>query len=560
MEFKHTWVDRLVPSWCNHCGSAMGGFMAAEVRCSSCEYLCHKGCEDKVVISCRNPQPATVPAKKLSEIETTKPVDKEGFHMFDYATYTVPTYCNWCRQLLVGVSNQGLSCVRCGLCLHEVCLAPFGHQKTCRTAFVTDEGEHKDHHHWVEGNCWVNCSVCSKSLVEPQFLWGVTCAWCKVGVHNHEKADFDKKEPFCNFGKFKQFVVPPSHFILQKDGTFQVKKTDNLKPLLVFINKKSGGQQGSGLIAALQKNLNPLQVFDLSDGGPKKGLEMFRHIPNCIILACGGDGTVGWVLNVLDTTNLPVNPPVAVLPLGTGNDLARTLQFGPGYEGESIEKIIEDLLTAHVMKLDRWEFQIAVKDLKAGTFPPLAISQQHSVINNYFSIGVDAQVALRFHLEREANPDKFKSRTGNKLMYGQFGMEVYMQNVPQLVDVITMEIDGKPYEIPKDLQGIMVINLPNYAGGSNLWGNTPDKPISINDKKLEIVGVQSAFHMGQCKTGLASAIQICQCSSISFNWIKDSGISVQVDGEPWLQDPCKIHIQLLNQANMLCAKDTILIP
>jgi len=480
--------------------------------------------------------------------------------MFDYATYTVPTYCNWCRQLLVGVSNQGLSCVRCGLCLHEVCLAPFGHQKTCRKAYVTDESDNKNLHHWVEGNCYCNCAVCNKSLVEPQFLWGVTCAWCKVGVHNHEKADFDKKEPLCTFGKFKQFIVPPSSFVLQKDGTFRVTKTDGLKPLLVFINKKSGGQQGSGLIAALQKNLNPLQVFDLSDGGPKKGLELFRNVPNCTLLACGGDGTVGWVLNVLDTMNLPVNPPVAVLPLGTGNDLARTLQFGPGYEGESIEKVIEDLLTAHVMKLDRWEFQVAEKDLKSGTFPPLAKAKEHSVINNYFSVGVDAQVAHRFHLEREANPDKFKSRSGNKLMYGQFGMEVYMQNVPLLHEHLTMEIDGKPFEIPKDLQGIMVINLPNYAGGSNLWGNTSDKKISIEDKKLEICGVQSAFHIGQCKAGLASAIQICQCSSITFTWIKDIGLSVQVDGEPWLQPPSKLHIQLLNQATMLCAKDTILIP
>jgi len=538
----------------------MGGFMASEVRCSSCEYLCHKTCEDKVIISCRNPTPATSPAKKLSEVEALKPVEKEGFHMFDLQTYTVPTYCNWCRQILIGVSNQGLGCVRCGLVLHEACMAPFGNNKTCRTAYVTDESQHKTPHHWVEGNCYSNCSVCNKSLVEPQFLWGVTCAWCKSSVHNHEKADFDKKEPLCNFGKLREFIVPPTSFVLQKDGTFKVRNCDGLRPLLVFINKKSGGQQGSALIAALQRNLNPLQVFDLADGGPKKGLEMFRNIPNCIILACGGDGTVGWVLNVLDTINLPQNPPVAVLPLGTGNDLARTLQFGPGYEGEPMDKILEAILTARVMKLDRWEFQVAVKDLTTGKFPPLERSKEHSVINNYFSVGVDAQVAHRFHLEREANPDKFKSRSGNKLMYGQFGMEVYMQDVPLLHDVLAMEIDGKPYEIPKDIQGIMVINLPNYAGGSNLWGNHADKPISIEDKKLEIVGVQSAFHIGQCKTGLASAIQICQCGSIGFTWLKDTGLSVQVDGEPWLQPPSKLNIKLLNQAVMLCNKDTILIP
>ena len=47
-------------------------------------------------------------------------------------------------------------------------------------------------------------------------------------------------------------------------------------PLLVFINKRSGGQMGSHVVRHLSRYLNPLQIFDLARGGPAPALRAFK--------------------------------------------------------------------------------------------------------------------------------------------------------------------------------------------------------------------------------------------------------------------------------------------
>lgn len=164
-------------------------------------------------------------------------------------------------------------------------------------------------------------------------------------------------------------------------------------PLLVFVNSRSGPQQGHLLITQLRRLLNPIQVWDLgADGGPEIVLESFLTFRNLRILVCGGDGTVSWIIATLEKMKLKRKwPPIAILPLGTGNDLARMHGWGGGYSNEPLTGILEEVADSYISLLDRWEMTIEnrkgkVKDVKS--------------FFNYLGVGADAQAALQVHMVR----------------------------------------------------------------------------------------------------------------------------------------------------------------
>ena len=43
--------------------------------------------------------------------------------------------------------------------------------------------------------------------------------------------------------------------------------------------------------------------------------------------------------------------------------------------------------------------------------------------------------------------------------------------------VLEVEIDGKLIQLPHDAEGLVVINLDSYMGGTNIWGSRQDEVV-----------------------------------------------------------------------------------
>uniref|UniRef100_A0A8B9TIB0 Diacylglycerol kinase n=1 Tax=Anas platyrhynchos TaxID=8839 RepID=A0A8B9TIB0_ANAPL len=449
-------------------------------------------------------------------------------------------------------------------------------------------------HHWVhrrrqEGKC----RQCGKGFQQKfafhsKEIVAISCSWCKQAYHSKVSCFMLQhiEEP-CSLGAHAAVVVPPTWILRvrrpqnpmksskkKKRTSFKRKSSKKgaeegrwkpfvikpmpaplMKPLLVFVNPKSGGNQGAKIIQSFMWYLNPRQVFDLSQGGPKEALELYRKVHNLRILACGGDGTVGWILSILDQLRLNPPPPVAILPLGTWERLDSALY--QGYTDEPLSKILSHVEDGNIVQLDRWNLHVEPnpdanpeeKDEAAADKLPL------DVFNNYFSLGFDARVTLEFHESREANPEKFNSRFRNKMFYAGTAFSDFLTGSSKdLAKHVKLVCDGTDLT-PKiqDLkpQCLVFLNIPRYCAGTMPWGNPGEhhdfEPQRHDDGCIEVIGF-TMTSLAALQVG-GHGERLCQCRQVVLTTSK--AIPMQVDGEPCKLAASCIHISLRNQANMV---------
>lgn len=398
--------------------------------------------------------------------------------------------------------------------------------------------------------------------------------------------------------------------------------------VVAFVNSISGGGEGKAIFACLQGHLGESNVIDLHScrpgNMPEDALLKYAHDSMVRVLACGGDGTCGWILSSLDKvwssilrdeegsspgplhlSNYKNHLPLAIMPLGTGNDLSREFGWGGAFKKSMKDKSMIKLVErAKLTQLDTWrciimpihnldddEKQLIPKILETTRIDnnrnieegmslirrqstselmqsmltdekPRVTSKKKNLpvplteifdgsFCNYFSLGFDATIAYRFHREREAHPENFTSPLKNKLIYVK--ESPYALLTPTLRKRINVLVNNEKghltkLKVPKRCRAIVVLNIHSYAGGHQLSSKgSPD------DGLVEVIFVSNLLRMGASTLSPVMPFLLFEVAAQTNNVCLRTRcpLHCQIDGEPWLQGEGVIQIKFHSRKSIL---------
>ncbi|KAH9598799.1 Diacylglycerol kinase [Trypanosoma melophagium] len=352
-------------------------------------------------------------------------------------------------------------------------------------------------------------------------------------------------------------MLKDEHYIPEEE-----EEEGNHGVTVALFNPNSGERAAADFVhKQLIANLGEDNVFDLfPHKGPaiEEAKQFLTRQKPAIIIVAGGDGTVSLALDIMDSLRKENKIPnvsgfAAVLPMGTGNDLSRTLGFGGGYvkplkqPEEKFKKLLDRIYNSKKIKMDRWSVVIQKtasplrlddkqkkdKETKGGTTNNNRDSnfQRFSMLN-YFSIGFDAAIASQFSTFRNDHPELCQQRSMNKVWYGCFSCNTMCTSNPLPKQKIQLQVDGETISIPSGSKALVVANVRTYAGGAVLWKDTNSQfaPPSVSDGMLEITILFGVWHAAGVRTGVRKANKIAQGRDVRI--IAPGSHAMQCDGEP----------------------------
>lgn len=286
-----------------------------------------------------------------------------------------------------------------------------------------------------------------------------------------------------------------------------------------IINPASGGGAGLRLAQDLATVVGSGSVSLLGRCDPVAVVAGLG--PQDAVVACGGDGTASSLAEVVVARGAAA-PALGVVPLGTGNDLARVL----GWQGWSLVRpLVAALAAAGRRPLDRWRVQ----------GPGLDRSWC-----NYLSLGADACVALRFHHLRQRHRWLARGPTINRGLYGVLGAQ------QRGFDLTRRLRPSGGLMLPRWASVLVLGNIPSYAGGVVL---APD--MRFDDGRFETIALGHGLALGLVTARLRRPRLLGRHEHLEFDL--GGGVAMQVDGEPFIAKPGSYRITRAGSVSVLVA-------
>ncbi len=240
---------------------------------------------------------------------------------------------------------------------------------------------------------------------------------------------------------------------------------------LFLINPTSGAGAGKAVAAMIEDSspVRGIQAQAVFTEPVRLQQQVLSLAPDAdLLVVAGGDGTVSLVAQAL--AHLPQPPPIAILPLGTGNDLARTLGWLDWWRQGGLPVFWAGLKSGEVKGMDLWSL--------GEEFTFLA----------YAGIGIDAHIVKFFTHWRRLPPIRFRGAFANRLMYVAAGLKYlilscFSRKTPELT--AQLDVHSKVLNISVT-GGIILGNIPYYAGGGRLAAKS-----KFDDGLLEVYVLQS---------------------------------------------------------------------
>jgi diacylglycerol kinase family enzyme len=248
-----------------------------------------------------------------------------------------------------------------------------------------------------------------------------------------------------------------------------------------LINPISGGGEGRRILSYIPQIMNSLEIdqnrwiAELTD--PEHLNSQMDRMLNRggRLIAVGGDGTMTAVLNRALQLKQQ-NTLLGLIPLGTGNDLARAMGIYRNYMEKGLVNTIRKLLWTQGRFFDLWSVN---KEWTLGA---------------YLSVGLDAKIAKEFNEDRKAGKIPGKSVWLNKAYYIKVFARLRKHRLPVGSSATWVDHQGRVKQ--QDLAGrrsFILGNIPSYAGGAN-----PFRGVNYQDELLEVVLVRSFWQFIGC--------------------------------------------------------------